>query len=227
MLRGVRPIGYLPRAATAQRLGDLVKLEQDRRRKLDLDEKPDTEVSEELRGRHRQRQEKDRRGGLAGRFRRYVKRIIVDCMKSSIQVMFYACDYSTKPNMTCAPLLVAMRDGIRRLEAQLQAEEEDARVAELQASAMPSRFNPASSSTPTHLEKAKRRVLTKQENEARRRLIRQATAANQAVVKGNCLMAMQLLTRREVLRTHFPWQLMMKHCMWLLAKYDTIKLITP
>ena len=57
----------------------------------------------------------------------------------------------------------------------------------------------------------KRRALTKLENEARRRLIRQATAANQAIVKGNCLMVMQMLTGREVLRTHFPWQLMMKH----------------
>ena len=47
-------------------------------------------------------------------------------MKQSIQAMFYACDYSTKPNMTCAPLLVAVRDGIRRLEERLRVEEEAA-----------------------------------------------------------------------------------------------------
>ena len=53
------------------------------------------------------------------------------------------------------------------------------------------------------------------QDEARRRLIRQATAANQAIVKGNCLMVMQMLTRREVLRSHSTWQLMMKNAMWL------------
>ena len=52
------------------------------------------------------------------------------------------------------------------------------------------------------------------EEEARRRLIRQATAANQAMVKGNCLMVMQMLTGREVIRSHFPWQLMTKNAMW-------------
>mgnify|MGYP006876897166 FL=1 len=46
-------------------------------------------------------------------------------------------------------------------------------------------------------------------------MIRLATAANQAIVKGSCLMAMQMLTGREVLRTHYPWQLMMKHAMWM------------
>ena len=51
------------------------------------------------------------------------KSVVVDCMTNTIQVMFYACDYSTKPNMTCAPLLAAIWDGIRRLEEQLQKEE--------------------------------------------------------------------------------------------------------
>ena len=59
------------------------------------------------------------------------------------------------------------------------------------------------------------RPLTKLQDEARRRRLRAATAANHAVVKGNCLMVMQMLTRREVVRSHFPWQLMMKHCMWM------------
>ena len=57
--------------------------------------------------------------------------------------------------------------------------------------------------------------MTKVEREASRRLLRQATAAHNAQVKGNCLMVMQLLTRREVIRTHAPWQLMTKHAMWM------------
>ena len=64
-----------------------------------------------------------------------------------------------------------------------------------------------------------RRPLSKAEDEARRRLIRQAQAANQAIVKGNCLMVMQMLTGREVLRTHFPWQLFMKHSMWIALQH--------
>ena len=62
---------------------------------------------------------------------------------------------------------------------------------------------------------AKRRVMTPLEREASRRLIRLATAAHGAQVKGNCLMAMQMLTRREVIRSHRPWQLMMKHPVWM------------
>ena len=57
--------------------------------------------------------------------------------------------------------------------------------------------------------------MTKLEREASRRLIRQATAAHNAQVKGNCLMVMQLLTGREAIRTHYPWQLMTKHAMWM------------
>ena len=37
-------------------------------------------------------------------------------MASSIATMFYACDYATKPNMVCAPLLVALRDGLLRFK---------------------------------------------------------------------------------------------------------------
>ena len=42
--------------------------------------------------------------------------MVVEAMHASIAAMFYACDYATKPNMVCAPLLVAIRDGLRRLE---------------------------------------------------------------------------------------------------------------
>ena len=124
--------------------------------------------------------------------------------------MFYACDYSTKPNMTCAPLLVAVRDGIRRLEDQLKKEEEEAQRDDMLRA---SDSNVAAKEQSTAL--PGRRPLTKLEDEARRRLIRQATAANQAIVKGNCLMVMQMMTGREALRTHYSWQLMMKHSMWM------------
>ena len=129
--------------------------------------------------------------------------------------MFYACDYSTKPNMTCAPLMVAIRDGVRRLEEQLQQEEEEARGAEIAESLGLAVTVEKGGGGTQGLTTSRRRPLTKIEDEARRRLIRQATAANQAIVKGNCLMVMQMLTRREVLRSHFPWRLMMKHAVWM------------
>ena len=140
--------------------------------------------------------------------------MVTAAMKTSIQAMFYACDYSTKPNMVCAPLLVAIRDGLRRLEDRLKEEDEAAQVAEVKAQFDDKRSFEKSGAVVGH-GIGKRRRLTKLEDDARRRLIRQATAANQAVVKGNCLMAMQILTGREVLRTHFPWQLMLKHPMWM------------
>ena len=117
--------------------------------------------------------------------------------------MFDACDYSTKPNMVVAPLLVAIRNGLQRLEEELKEQDAAAEQSEQTVA--------STTSSVTYT----RRPLTKLEEEARRRLIRQATAANQAIVKGNCLMVMQMLTGREVLRTHFPWQLMMKHSMWM------------
>ena len=104
---------------------------KEQRRKRGLDAKADNELGEELREARRRRRAGNPRGGWSHRFKRMAKSVVVDCMKNTIQVMFYACDYSTKPNMTCAPLLVAIRDGIRRLEEQLQKEEEDARAEEL------------------------------------------------------------------------------------------------
>eukprot|EP00973_Karenia_brevis_P006549 890895-Karenia_brevis.AAC.1 len=82
--------------------------------------------------------------------------------------------------MTCAPLLVAVRDGIHRLEEQLQREAEEARNEELMAAAhaeVPRSCSGAGAPTAYN----KRRPLTKLEDEARRRLLRQATAANQAI----------------------------------------------
>ena len=182
------------------------------RRRRGLEEKSAEELEQEIRNARLRRKAVEKRGTAAQRFVRWVRAGVVEGMKSTIQAMFYACDYSTKPNMTCAPLLVAVRDGICRLEDQLQQEEEEARNEELAraANAEASRSGEAAG-LPTAFNK--RRPLTKLEDEARRRLIRQASAANQAVVKGNCLMVMQMLAGREVLRSHFPWQLMMKHSM--------------
>ena len=43
-------------------------------------------------------------------------------MTSSIAAMFYASEYSTKPPMTTAPLLVAYRDGVRRIDEEERAQ---------------------------------------------------------------------------------------------------------
>ena len=67
----------------------------------------------------------EKKGAPAQRFVRCVRAAIVEGFKSTIQAMCYACDYSIKPNMTCAPLLVAVRDDIRRLEEQLRQEEKE------------------------------------------------------------------------------------------------------
>ena len=54
-------------------------------------------------------------------------------MASTIAAMFYACDYSTKPNMACEPLLVAVKEGLRKLDAVLQAEAEEAKKQEAES----------------------------------------------------------------------------------------------
>ena len=106
------------------------------RAKKGLEEKSAADIEEELRAARERRRAKESTGGPGVRFRRWVRALVVGSMKNSMQAMFYARDYSTKPNMTCAPLLVAIRDGVRRLEERLREEEEAARSAEpAQASA--------------------------------------------------------------------------------------------
>ena len=177
----------------------------------------------------------DRVGPAAKRhLTKWVRSMIVEAMSATIAATFYACDYSTKPNMVCAPLLVAVRDGLRKLEQTLDEERERMRLEELGldgagpviasqplqdrsssaatgiAPACASEVSGADANTP----QPRRRRMTQLEREASRRLIRQNTAAQKAQVKGNCLMAMQMLTRREVIRSHYPWQLMLKHAVW-------------
>ena len=162
--------------------------------------KTEVELKEDLRAARARRRAASRRGGPTAIFASKMKTLIVEGMKNSMQSMFYACDYSTKPNMTCAPLLVAVQQGIQRLEEWLHLEEEKARQEEILAASPGKKSQPAAGDQAP----GRRRPLTKLEDEARRRLIRQASAANQAIVKGNCLMVMQMLTGREALRTQ-PW----------------------
>ena len=189
------------------------RIQGDRRRK-GLDQIDDEDIMEQLRAARRRRSENAEAKGMLRSFQQWARSLVVESMKNSIQAMFYACDYSTKPNMNCSPLLVAIRDGLKRLEDWMRAEEEEAKSEELVQQL--AQCTTAARLSPTVASKqSRKRKLSKEEDEARRRLIRQAQAANQAIVKGNCLMVMQMLTGREVLRTHFPWQLMMKHSMWM------------
>ena len=57
------------------------------------------------------------------RFKKHVRTMLVEAMAATQAATFYACDYSTKPNMTCAPLLVNLQSGIRKLEETLAEEE--------------------------------------------------------------------------------------------------------
>ena len=52
-------------------------------------------------------------------------------------------------------------------------------------------------------------VLSPQQQEAGRRSCPLWTAASHAVMHGHCLMPMQLLTGRDVVKTHFFWRLML------------------
>jgi hypothetical protein len=68
--------------------------------------------------------------------RRLVLENLVEAAWSSIQTALYTCDYSTKPNMTCGPLLKHMEDGMRRLERQLEREENQKQLEDLVKSRM-------------------------------------------------------------------------------------------
>ena len=147
-------------------------------------------------------------------FKKWVENIAVESMRSTIAATFYACDYATKPNMVCAPLLVAMRDGVARYDQQIKEEEEKRRGEEMEM---------ADGQGALACENGRQRSKKELEMEAGKRLIRMHTAAQNAQVKGNCLMAMQMLTRREVIRSHFTWQLMMKHPIWMAFEHRRSK----
>ena len=184
---------------------------QRQRARRRLEEQPVDVIEAQIRDARARRLDARAKGGWKHDFKRWVRSMNVEGMRNSLQIMFYICDYATKPNMTCAPLLVAIRDGVKRLEVELKKEQEEAQAPA--SNAAEQAIDPRANGE--RRPGAGPRRLTPLEKEAIRRLLRQVTAANQATVKGNCLMAMQLLTGREALRSHFPWRLMTKHAMWM------------
>ena len=120
-----------------------VRAVQDELRNQDRRARPAEDIEAKLRRTHAANQAEQHRGIHIGdrvlsrtkrRFKMWLRSMHVESMASSIAAMFYACDYSTKPNMTCAPLLVAIRDGIKRLEQFLEEERERERLEELKDS---------------------------------------------------------------------------------------------
>ena len=131
----------------------------------------------------------------------YVKECVVEGIRTGIQTSFYTCDYTTKPSLTCGPVLKHLTHGMQKLEDTMRAEAEQEEAKRLQLSyPLPP------------LQEG--RGLTSEQREARRRLCRLWTSANHAVMHGFCLMSLQLLTGREVVRTHIFWRIMLKRVLW-------------
>ena len=133
----------------------------------------------------------------------YVKECVIEGICTGIQTSFYTCDYTTKPKpaLTCGPVLKHLTHGMQQLEERMRAEAEQEEAQRLQLSyPLPA------------LQEG--RGLTAEQKEARRRLCRLWTSANHAVMHGFCLMSLQLLTGREVLRTHIFWRVMLKRVLW-------------
>ena len=133
----------------------------------------------------------------------WLRENLVEGLRSGIQTSFYTCDYTTKPSLTCGPVLKHLTTGMQRLEERMQVEAEAAECQRL----LDTYPLPAQS-------QAKTPRATPEQQEARKRLRRLWTAANHAVMHGHCLMAIQLLTGREVIRTHVFWRLMLKRVLW-------------
>jgi hypothetical protein len=137
---------------------------------------------------------------------------IMESIRSGIQTAFYVCDYSTKPNMTCAPVLQHMAHGMAGLEAAMKEEKAKQDLEAQIRRGMHHGDGLRSEKAPLYTAGAK--PLNANEQEARKRLIRLWSSANQAIMKGCCLMSIQLLTGREVIRTHRHWRLLMKRPVW-------------
>ena len=56
-------------------------------------------------------------------FRQQVVDCLVEAIRSAVQTGFYVCDYTTKPNMTCAPLLTYLRYGMQHLSDQIEGDD--------------------------------------------------------------------------------------------------------
>ena len=124
--------------------------------------------------------------------------------------------------MSCAPLLHHLGEGIDKLEKTMRAEKQQLELEQLIAKGFlhgtaDSHVRGEVAETRTPNEVAETRTYhpaTPEQNEARRRLIRLWSSANHAIVKGCCLQALQLLTGREVIRTHRHWRLFTKRMIW-------------
>ena len=57
-------------------------------------------------------------------FRQQVVDCLVEAIRSAVQTGFYVGDYTTKPNMTCAPLLTYLRDGMQNLSDQIEGDDQ-------------------------------------------------------------------------------------------------------
>ena len=93
---------------------------------------------------------------------------ITEGVRSGIQTAFYTCDYSTKPNMTCAPLLKHLAHGMDALEKQMRAEEEAERL----QSMIEKGFLSTTQESLQKKESPAAKSLDKEQDVARRRLIR-------------------------------------------------------
>ena len=128
---------------------------------------------------------------------------VVEGIRSGIQTGFYTVDYSCKPHMTCEPLLKHLADGMQRLEAELLKERQEQQDEDIRNGSY-GKESPEQKLSNT----------ASRQNEARRRLLRLWSSANRAMIVGCALQALQLLTRRETLRSHKHWRIMMKRPLW-------------
>ena len=64
-------------------------------------------------------------------FRQEVVECLITAIRSGVQTGFYVRDYTTKPNMTCAPLLADLRDRIQHLSNQMEEESNRRKLEEL------------------------------------------------------------------------------------------------
>eukprot|EP00435_Cladocopium_sp_Y103_P072880 s366_g41.t1 len=129
---------------------------------------------------------------------------LVERLRSGIQTSFHTCDYTTKPSLTCGPVLKHFTMGMDRLEKQMKLEDKAPENRSVLEAGLEAPFSLRST----------KNVLSPEQQEARRRLCRLWTAANHAVMHGHCLMSIQLLTGREVIKTHVFWRLMLKRVLW-------------
>ena len=131
----------------------------------------------------------------------WLRENLVEGLRSGIQTSFYTCDYTTKPALTCGPVLRHLTVLMQRLEERMQVEAETAETQRLlQTYPLP--------------EQPGVRTSTLSSKKLGSGYVGFWTAANHAVMHGHCLMAIHMLTGREVLRTHIFWRLMLKRVLW-------------